>query len=551
MHVREKPPLRQTIHIETPSGRTYRWAEDERDPANVPSNVRHSDTDPGGFESAGATLPRTPGIDYADLERLSTVQFLGAGGEIDGEYRLERAPQTSGDQMSISPDLVGWQAHLDDNKSVRELIIDRELARFQGITAQRRINLTSVWNPQNDGQVVSDDPLGDPALKLEVSGHMPGTSGGICESVYDPGSGLKVGAFQFAATEVRGMAGSTWSFVAGVGPDATSLLSETVMPDQDANPVAFTRWSATNPDRILRVQVFYGAAYTADENERWRLLKHLAVIGNHGLPLRQIGPGEDGFLASDVLAYAVPKWAPLLTVKSDSIKQSSFVIPHAPFLDLTTVGEITRQVSRFELPSWGVWEHKEFRWDPARTPRKRWRARAAESKLEATGPQVDRLWESIMVQYADVDGTTRTVGPPGSGADVEDARLRDADPENPANKLGIVRRDVLVIGTATPNSAIQVGVRFLQQTKLLDTSGRATLPPYVLDDRGVLHPSSRVRSADAIAFIDARDTSYRWIVRADKTRDSPACTVDLDSPPEGLQALLERLGAALLHLGIG
>jgi hypothetical protein len=73
----------------------------------------------------------------------------------------------------------------------------------------------------------------------------------------------------------------------------------------------------------------------------------------------------------------------------------------------------------------------------------------------------------------------------------------------------------------------------------------------VRDDRGIPHPAWRVRAGDQIAFTDAADTSYRRIVRADYDHASRTCSVDLDAPPEGLDALLERLGVVLIPLGLG
>ena len=62
--------------------------------------------------------------------------------------------------------------------------------------------------------------------------------------------------------------------------------------------------------------------------------------------------------------------------------------------------------------------------------------------------RVERLYESVIVQYQDVDGSTRTVGPPGSGANVEDAGLADDDTDNPAVRLGITKRALLTMGVA-------------------------------------------------------------------------------------------------------
>ena len=226
------------------------------------------------------------------------------------------------------------------------------------------------------------------------------------------------------------------------------------------------------------------------------------------------------------------------------------MIPHLAFLEPTTAAEIVRQASRFNLPDWAVWDDREFVWHERGTRGKRWRARIGPSQLEETGPQLDRLWESVVVAYQDVDGSTRTVGPPGSGADTESADLKDYDPENPANKLGITRRDLLQMGTSTAAGATEIGRRFLEQTKLLDSSGQAQIVGYLEDDRGVLYPYSRVRAGDSISFVDASDSSARRIVRADHTRSTRSCSIDLDAPPDGLAQLLERLGVVLIPTGL-
>ena len=197
-----------------------------------------------------------------------------------------------------------------------------------------------------------------------------------------------------------------------------------------------------------------------------------------------------------------------------------------------------------------MWEDLTFWWHDRGARGRQWRARTGPSQLEETGPQVERIWESVIVQYQDVDGSTTTVGPVGSGADTETDDLKDDDPDNPANKLGITRRDLLVMGIGTAASATEVGRRFLEESRLLDSSGRARLVGHVQDSHGVMHPYSHVRAGDTISFVDSSDTSYRRIVRTDKTRDDRSCSIDLDAPPEGLAALLERLGVVLVPLGV-
>ena len=115
--MRDRAPLRLTVDVETPGGKHYRWAEDELEPERVFSGLQFSSTIPGGFETLSLTLPRKPTVDYDDLEPLSTITVRDAGGQIVGQYRLEATPRTSGEQMAFTPSAVGWQAHLEDDKS--------------------------------------------------------------------------------------------------------------------------------------------------------------------------------------------------------------------------------------------------------------------------------------------------------------------------------------------------------------------------------------------------------------------------------------------------
>lgn len=551
IHVRDKPPLRVTHEITTPSGRRYRWAPDEPDPANVPSGVRHSDTMPGGFEQYSATLPRKPGVDYSDLERLSTVTVRGAGGRVIGEYRLDSAPRSSGDQMSVSPAAVGFQAALDDNKFARMVYVDRDMSRWGDPSRQRQADLLAgspkyVLDQWSVG-VQADPSTGAPAIVHQSSRLVSDASQkGLAESWYDA-QGIELGSvfYDLAANGLGDGADANWTTRVLLSDDDVHSNTNVGTDHNGADAIAATTLTASGvAKRFATLQTMYEGTTSGDGS--WVAWWSPTVYGDHGLTKR--GDNPQGFYASDVVAHAVRTWAPSL---GTVIQQSAFVIPHLSFLDATTAGEIVRQASRFDLPDWGVWENRTFWWTERGGQARRWRTRIGPSELEETGPQVDRLWESILVQYTDVDGSTRTVGPPGSGADTESADLKDPDPENPANKLGLVRRDLLQMGVSTAAGAIEVGRRFLLEQRLLDRSGKARAVGYIEDERGVLHPYWAPRAGDEIAFVDASDKSYRRIVRTEKDHDARTISFDLDAPPEGLQALLERLGVVLVPLGVG
>ena len=289
------------------------------------------------------------------------------------------------------------------------------------------------------------------------------------------------------------------------------------------------------------------------QDRRWRT-GGSTVWGNHGLTKRGTAP-NDGLYASDVIANAVSRWTTLLnyTTGSDgTIRPTSFVIPQLEFRSQTTASEILTQANRFHLNDWAVWEGTKpgeptFYYNERNGRGRKWRARIKPSQLTETGPQVDRLWNGVIVLYQDVDGSVKTVGPTGSLSDTTSDSLLDTDPLNPVNQKGIKRYATLDMGiVSTPAAATEVGRRFLERAKELDRSGSATIVGHIQDDHGVTHPAWAVRAGDQISFTDASDTSYRRIVKTSYDHDSRTNSIDLDSPPEGMDALLERLGASLL-----
>jgi hypothetical protein len=546
---RERPPLRQHIDLITPSGRHYRWGEDEPNPEYVFADLRHSSTMPGGFETCEVTLPRKPGVDYSDLERLSTLRVMGTGGQVDGEYRLERAPRVSGDQMAISPSAVGWQAHLEDDKSARAVYVDRDAGRWLQPGTQRLLALATAGISVGSTGVSND--LSEAAVGLSYQGPWVAAAGIVMEATYLAPAGVDIDLV-FADWEFNGNinpADANWQALAFSTTDGTDFNDSS--GDFLSAATGELVYNPSTPRRGAILQVKYVAGPSGTDGTDYQaFFKSPAAYGDHGITRREVFGEPYGVLASDVVRHAVQTWAPLLQVKSDSIQASGFIVPHLVFYDPTTAAEIVRQASRFNLPDWAVWDDREFVWHERGARGKAWRARIGPSQLEETGPQLDRLWNGILVSYQDVDGSTRTVGPTGSGADTESVDLLDFDPENPANKLGIRRWELLQMGTSTAAGATEVGRRFLEQTKLLDSSGRCQIVGWIEDDRGVAHPYSRVRAGDTISFVDASDSSPRRIVKVDHTRSTRSCSIELDAPPQGLQELLERLSVVLVPLGV-
>lgn len=550
--VRELPPLRLHVDVETPGGRHFRWGLDEPDPANVYSSLRFSDTMPGGFENFDCTLPRKPSRNSPDLEPLSTLTVVGAGGQVVWEGRKERSPAQSGDQRAVTPSAVGFQADLDDDKSAKITYVDGDLSKWRGPGITRQYSLAASGASLGDASVEPD--LAGAGLKLAFSGEFPTGAGPRSESYYDAGPGARVAAVfaDWATNAPVGTGAGAWTLVPFMTDDETNFFEAGTDQLTGATSASSFFYTPATPRRMVMVQLgFLATPSGADGVEYAVTLKNVRVFGDHGLTIRGLYP-QFGFYASDVVAHAVGRWAPRLRFsvgQYGSIRPSGFLIEQLAFNESTTAGEIVRQASRFGLQDWGVWDDRTFWWAERGAIGRTWRARVGPAQLEETGQAADRIWNSISVSYQDADGSTKTVGPPGSGSDVEDALLVDSDPENPANRAGLVRRDLLSMGTSTAAGAIEVGRRFLAEAKLLDHSGRARFVGHVESDKGVVHPYFSPRAGDQVVFVDAADQSPRRIVRTDKDHSSRTCTIDLDAPPEGLQALLERLGVVLVPLG--
>lgn len=559
--LRERAPLRLAYQIETPSGKRYRWALDEPRPENVPSKGTGSSTMPGGFERESVVLPRRPDVDYADLSELSTITVYGPGGEVAGQGRLETSPRTSGDQMSVTPGAVGWQAALDDRKDAREIYVDRDMSRFagEGSTSWKLAIAQSTprYNPGFGSSSVDPDDSGTPTLMQQIT-HLEGsptTKRAIVQTWYDAG-GIPLAKIYYDETSFDGtaagaqLASGSWVIHAGLSADDIGNAVDLSADLSGSAHAAYFSATATNRTYAL-VQLFNTSSFAGDGD--WRALwRKLAAYGQHGLTLYGTDPG--GVLASDVAPHAISTWAPELTYRTSgdpTITPSTFVVPHLTFLDFTTAGDIITQANRFELYDWAVWEDRTFFYHPRGARGRKWRARAARTGLSETGPQIDRIWNSVVVQFQDVTGRSRTVGPVGSGANTEDASLTDSDPLNPCNQAGIQRRALVSMGISTAAGAIQIGARFLEEQALLNTSGQATLTGHVEDEHGVLWPYWMVRAGDTITFVDASNTNPRRIVSAERDDEAKTCQITLDSPPDSLQAVLERLSVVLVPLGLG
>jgi hypothetical protein len=542
------------VGIQTPDGRTARWAMDERSADNVPSNLSFSTTIPGGFEQMAVTLARTPDRDYPDLTEFSTLTVEGVGGQVAWQGRLETAPRASGEQVSITPGAVGFQAALDDNGSARQIYLDTNLTAWQPSSVALKLSDALGGRDLEDPAVVADASTGQPSLATQMTGPWARTH--AAKAWYDA-RGISIGALYYAwkINSPISPADTNWSWLAALSNDDIQTGIQLTSNLRAAGPGTGTLTASDDLKKFALADLEYAIA-GGNSGEVYSLFwTFLGIVGNSGVPIQGAltATGGIGVLASDVIGHAVSTWAPQLATTRNgvsTIEPTTVSIPQLAFTDPTTAGAIVKAVLQFETLDWWVDEGPTFNLASRANHGRYWRARVGPSGLQETGPQVDRMYNAVVVSYNDITGIARTVGPTGSGADTIDDTLADADATNPVNVAGLDRPyEYPNIGTSTAGAAIAVGRRWLAEMKQASTSGQANIVGYVQDDRAVWYPAWAMRAGDWISFTDAHDTSWRRIVKTTYSDSSKSCQLDLDSPSEDLDAMLARMSVAIAALG--
>lgn len=560
---REFPPDRLAVRVADPTtGQTVaRWAQDEPNAENVVADLRKNGEMPGGHKEMTCSLARDPRVDYPDLATYNDVYVEQPGGEIVWEGRLDKKPKSDGERLLIEPAAVGHQAALQDRKGIiGPGFIDPDLSKWGEIPAQRRANLqgegvdlngfTSLVEPAGGGDDNASEPAGisftSSALKAEVQerGELVYFGGGvdIGKVLYDFKGRPPGEEDADFLNRIDLSADGISTTVAGTDHNTETAFNQVV---EDADP-------AEHPLAKLKYAIMtslYGGPAEIDPFCEAFRFQRVLVLGTHGLPLQGTWPNV-GFTSGQMLRYAIPLYT-YLEATEESVEDKGYVILRAWFSDPGMMALVVQEVTKYELLDWFVLHGKLFEQRIPGTYGRRWQAYVGASELKQTGEDGSRLWDRIMVRYTDVDGSTRTVGYPGSGAMVESAALQITDPDHPAVKAGKVREDLLDLqGISTAARAEEAGERWLADANELPRSGEVTLRGYVMDDKGIERPVAQVQPGDWFRPLGASDDSYRKIVLPDCDDPTKTCQVTLDAPSESLQSLLERMQAALIPLGL-
>jgi hypothetical protein len=303
--------------------------------------------------------------------------------------------------------------------------------------------------------------------------------------------------------------------------------------------LAVTSWVPDDPARYIVIQD--RPSGSVNKTERVVDIHAASLYGNHGLPRYAISGLPDGLKFSDIIAYLIGKFQPLLPITQ--VDASSFIMPHAVWLDPVSLGDVLSEGMTTEFNhNWAVWEGFEYRrrQDMGRT----WDLRRSEgAKFINSGEAAEPDVNTCLVVYTAKDGSTKWAGPPGSGADVTDVALRDYDPGNPVNASRVVGDRPLVIEAdgLDPTDAVAAGVEALEQALRPRFVGEIQVPRFALRD-GVLEPTSLMRADDWVVDSETNGKAMPLSeVNYARSSERP-CTATVDLPPNRLDSELARQG---------
>lgn len=549
-------PDRYAVRVSDPkTGRTIaRLSDDESNLENIIERLGHSSEMQGGSKDLKGDLARNPRISANDLPAYADLTAYIDGVEEVWWGRVDKEQGAEGDRTGVELNGVGHIAALEDDKACLGLgFIDSDMTKWGDPSVERRRQLIEAGI-----QIVANTSLGFGSLEDEKE--PPGiiddfngvttvegkTAAG--ESHYDSG-GVDIERVLYDRRRLSASEpNAAWEGnMALAGTD--TFTSPTTGTDHDAE-TALQQEVAAPDAGYRRARLRDRLTTTTGGNALTRLFawQHLKVLGRTGLALQGTWPNV-GFTAKQMLEYCVPLYS-YLEARDEDLEDDGFVIPHAWFADPGPLVEVVKELTKYGLLDWFIYQGKRLQLRYPGSYGRFWQAAPGPAELRETGLDANRLWREIIVAFQTSDGVTRYAGPPGSGAHIEDPSLEITDPDHPAVRADITRRDVLVMkGPGDDPTAVAIGSNWLVDANELSHAGECALTDWVMSDRGIWYPSSVVKAGDHVR-LQGRDPSYRKVVSADYQRDERKATCNLDAPPEGLAALEERFGVELRAAGL-
>lgn len=538
-----RPPLGLSVNVTDAAGATTQWSSQNRNPENRPRSLTFGSQRMQGFASASLELARRIDRDYVDVHLLDAIEIVGDDGSTAWEGRVGAIPRTVDAQHSIALQCGGWMGHAKDRKFTG-IYVDRDLQQWQTVSLVQRVaNAGSGYNNQSP-TVVPDQAT--PAVRTGVTGAW--TTGGlpVCGAMYDAGDGNLIGSVYYEWTRSANISTGgdpNWLWmVNAMTSDNIASGQDTTADLQAAGPGAGTLTTAAR--RFAMVRLEYGVAggtqgmeYTID----WR---NLAVYGDHGLTKQ--GAAPQGLFVSDILRHIIQTYCPMLSTAG--IQDNEFVIPHQVFRDPVDPYDAILDLNKYSLWDCSVWENRIVTYAPIDMTDYDWDVRFTDPGFSTTlqGDTSTDLANGVAVTFFDLATQRQRRLTPNDTSD-----LLDTSVENPANQHGYpVWTEYQITVPTTSDGAVQIGRAALAEFNAPKAPGALTIGPYVRDRAGHWQPYWKIRAGDRVAITSSTSLSDRprliaEVTHAQSAGGGGAASISVDAPPKKLDAVMDRITAAL------
>jgi hypothetical protein len=526
-------------------GVTQVFSQSAADLADVPMHIEWQTQNPGGFGDASFTLAR-PLQPWAEETGVYSEVTIGVGADVKYRGRIKSISQIDTEEVRV--DCEGPAAKLDDNEAYRFLGVHQDLTQWTGAPRLRQqVLLFTGYLPSNSGSVQeATDNAGANVLALRITAPWAQATR---DEMWLWVEGQEIGEIQ-----------AYWSNGQDVdhGVDFRFETRIGLSDDEDAWDVSSEELTASQGNASLTPESTYKyATLMFGHNDAsgaypdgFPYEVHFApvVFGAHGLPRGIVEHGaktedpvyqSDGLLGSDVLPYVLNEAVP--DVPIGIIDASDFVIPHlvhgpAPVRELveaiTAFGDTTGN-----LPDWGIYE--DFFWATPKTIGEAWTVRKDEvAKPLDEGKSSEEICDGVFITYQDTAGRTHTVGPPGSGAETEDAALEDTTSPSPSNRIKFRN-----VGLTTPAGALRIGAALLAEHNTQVRKGSVTITGFAESATGEVFPAMDIRACDTVEIEDQDAGEDIPVVTTAYSHDDLTCVASLGSAPHRIDILLARLAA--------
>lgn len=511
----------------------------------------------GGYKAMSGTLARNPRASWFDIAAYNRIQVEALGRRKIFDGFLDKGADVSDDYLALSPSALGPQSILTNNK-IRLGFIDSDFTKWSTPSTGRAVAWATFMNPEvvaGYTEPSASVPAGVNFLYNNLE-KVAGVNTGYEAWYY--GEGLKVHNVILSFYSNSGT-GEGWVTTVYFDDSELATSPEPAEPSKALNfaggnyyPTVYNMSSSGGKNYAV-MQEYYSGPYVG-KMTNMHCFAYPKVLGVDGAELG-FPPGvypNLGYYAYQMLIHLITKYASPLTASTATVEDDGFLIPQAWYPQEQFTAEIMQDIMKYGSGlDWFIYDDLKFQRRKVGTYGSKWKADVVSSGLNEVGLDSQRLWRTITVEWTDINGRTYTAGPLGSGATIESAALEVTDPDHPAVRAGMTRHDTLqansLIGGAT---AVEIGKIFLEEVNELDRSGSATLSQFVQDQMGVFWPVDAVKAGDLISFYNANDTGYRKIVNKSYDEDQRSTEIDLDAPPSGLEALLERLQVGLISMGV-